>query len=207
MSDADDLLGKADALLNRYRPDAAHAPAADIPLLTDVVELAPPAVASGDSPAAAESPPAGELLPGGAAPVMIVQPVAAMGDAAAAAGHALDEVSLVEVNLVEATPAAAGTESRAADIHRHVLAALERFLGDEFDLRLRAGLDLAVHRLAFDLLAEIRGDLNTLVGEAVARALAEKGNEHESIALEPPGQASPRPQNDMPDPGEPRNPL
>jgi hypothetical protein len=57
MSDSDDLLGKTDAFLKRYRPSAAPAPD-NIPVLTEVVSVAP--VQSG-SDGSAEKPPDSQL--------------------------------------------------------------------------------------------------------------------------------------------------
>jgi hypothetical protein len=209
MSDADDVLGKADALLNRYRPGSGHAPTADIPVLTEVVELDPKAADPASSFPAAPPSPVEEAVSAEQADeakqeLAAEQPA---GDAAAALPDAppiADEESaesgvtarvseVAPVPVPAPAPALTPTaEQRAEDLRRHVMAALEEFLGEEFDLRLRAGLDLAVHRLAFDLLDEVRGELDTRVREAVAKALAgERAPEHDATS----------------GPDTPRNPL
>ena len=159
MSDADDLLGKADALLNRYRPGSAHPPAADIPVLTDVVELDLPATGLESFHANRATPLPTGNLPEDNAHSMVARP---------------NSAEIASPLAAQATSPAAG--GSAEDVRRHVMAALEPFLGEEFDLRLRAGLDLAVDRLAFDLLNEVRSELDTLVRLAVAKALTGSGN-------------------------------
>lgn len=169
MSDADDLLGKADALLGRYRAASANAPTVDIPVLTDVVDLAPSLTESG-------LPHSGEHKRAETAARTEESPGSPMiAPANAETGYAPRDSAEVAAD-------------RAENVRHGVMQALDRFLGEEFDMRLRAGLDLAVHRLAFELLAQVRDELDSLVRDAVSRALAEKGAGHDS---ESPGPESP----------------
>lgn len=150
MSDGDDLLGKADALLSKYRSPSAPNTPADFPVLTDVVEL-PLTPAHSGWPVADES-----SIPEPAAPETQEEP--AQRDPVEAELQELEHQ--LRHRILEAI------EPRLAGL-----------LGDSLEQRIRAELDAAMGQIAGDVAAVIRSEANDLVLRAVTEAVEHEFSE------------------------------
>lgn len=163
MTEGDELLDKADALLSKYRPAPAQAvpvdpPAdlpADFPVLTEVVELPFTSVVS------EWALPAEDALP----------------------DPALDTPDIPETSGTQQPPKGSGrldpVEEELQELEhqlRHrILEAIEPrlagLLGDSMEQRIRAELDAAMGQIAGDVAAVIRSEAGDLVLRAVTEAV------------------------------------
>ena len=119
MSDSDDLLGKADAFLKRYRASGASA-REDVPVLTEVIESAAQASLG---------------RPGQAGPTRA-------------------ELDELEQRLKES-----------------ILDAIGPYVANILEEPLRARLEAHLQRTLATLSSQVRADIETLIREAVARAV------------------------------------
>ncbi len=160
MTDSDELLSKADALLARWRSGTAVAqPPADYPVLTEVVEARS---AAGD---------AVEMLeldfPDGSAPATLRPP------AAAPIPPRADAVSRPQpraLNTAEEVDAQALEER----VRLRVLEAIEPYIGAFLEEPLRLRLEDLARQLAMNIAGDARNDILSLVREAVRSAVAQE---------------------------------
>ncbi len=122
MSDSDDLLGKADAFLKRYRASGASA-REDVPVLTEVIESA----------ARSLQPPLGRPTQVGPTPA---------------------ELQELEQRLKES-----------------ILDAIGPYVANILEEPLRVRLEAHLQRTLATLSSQVRADIETLIREAVARAV------------------------------------
>jgi len=167
MTDSDELLAKADALLARWRTgSAAHRPPEDYPVLTDVVDV--PQTASETPVSASESP--------GTAPAEVYD----------ASDWAVPPAAIDEAGGHEAPGEPERTAQDAAALEERlrarVLEAIEPHIGTFLEEPLRLRLDDLARRLAADLAQDARNDilnfLREAVRQAVARELESQRDEH-----------------------------
>lgn len=159
MTDSDELLSKADALLARWRAGgAAPRPPDDYPVLTEVVED-PEASREAHEPAF-ESP---AILPleEYAAPDAPLPP--------AAADKSTRSEALPESE--QTTEVTAALEER---LRARVLEAIEPHIGTFLEEPLRLRLEDLARRLAADLAQDARNDILNFLREAVQRAVAQE---------------------------------
>ncbi len=157
MTDSDELLSKADALLARWRAGgAAPRPPDDYPVLTEVVDVPgtardaeEPAFASLDATPAQASGAQDEPLPPGA----------------------VEEVKGHEALHEQAAEDAAALEER---LRARVLEAIEPHIGTFLEEPLRLRLEDLARRLAADLAQDARNDILSFLREAVQRAVAQE---------------------------------
>jgi len=122
MSDTDDLLGKADAFLKRYRASGASA-REDVPVLTEVIESA-------------------------------AQAAQASLGRSGQAGPTRAELDELEQRLKES-----------------ILDAIGPYVANILEEPLRARLEAHLQRTLATLSSQVRADIETLIREAVARAV------------------------------------
>ena len=189
MTDSDELLSKADALLARWRSGAVvPRPPADFPVLTEVVKIS---AADSDTsmpeiPAEPEIPALDASSAAGCATAPMEIPVLESPDAptldapsAPAATNpplvlleAADE--LPHLPPMEASTAAAGAEVQALEerVRLRVLEAIEPLVGAFLEEPLRLRVEELARRLATTIASDARNDILTLVHDAVRRAVA-----------------------------------
>jgi len=123
MSDSDDLLGKADAFLKRYRASGTSA-REDVPVLTEVIA---------ESAAQSAQPPLG-------GPVQV--------------GPTRTELQELEQRLKQS-----------------ILDAIGPYVANSLEEPLRARLEAHLQRALATLNSQVKADIETLIREAVARAV------------------------------------
>jgi hypothetical protein len=167
MTESDELLSKADALLGRSRRGAAAPqPPADYPVLTEIV-TAP------DSPAWTAGPmdaPAADSL-GEARPDTPSVPVTA--GATIAALDTGDELPHL-LPLEQAPAAGADTDTAALEerVRRRVIEAIEPYIRAFLEEPLRLRIEQLVRDLSKNIARDARNDILSLVRDAVQSAVA-----------------------------------
>jgi len=166
MTEGDELLDKADALLSKYRP--APAPAvplnqpADFPVLTEVVEL--PFTQAISAQAVSEWAPPAEDARSDAVQVPDVTEIA--GEQ-----QAQEEPARLE-------PVEAELQELEHQLRHRILEAIEPrlagLLGDSLEQRIRGELDAAMGQIAGDVAAVIRSEAGDLVLRAVTEAVEDE---------------------------------
>ncbi len=159
MSEGDDLLGKADALLSRYRSP----PLPDFPVLTEVVELPvkPADTVKTDSATTVAT----------AAPEVISQQIEIPGPVASAAPPApISNAVDGELHDLE--------DQLRQRILNAIEPRLDALLGASLEQRIRTELDAAMDGFATSIVSAIRTEAGDLVQRAVTEAV-----EHEFSKL------------------------
>jgi hypothetical protein len=161
MTDSDELLSKADALLARWRSGTTVAqPPADYPVLTEVVE----------APGAAGE--AVEILeldfPDGSAPATLRPPAAA-----APIPLRSDAVSLPQPRALNAAEEV-DVQALEERVRLRVLDAIEPYIGAFLEEPLRLRLEDLARQLAVNIAGDARNDILSLVREAVRNAVAQE---------------------------------
>jgi len=150
MTEGDELLDKADALLSKYRPaPASTVPAdlpADFPVLTEVVELPFTPVLSEWTPLVED-----------AAPRLSIE---------------------IPEEPASLDPVDAELQELEHQLRHRILEAIEprlaSLLGDSLEQRIRAELDAAMGQIAGDVAAVIRSEAGDLVLRAVTEAVEDE---------------------------------
>ena len=159
MTDSDELLSKADALLARWRAGgAAPRPPDDYPVLTEVVDVPE---ASLDAQAPAFESPVDLPLEEYTAPDAPPPPGAA------------DELKGGEAPI-EPEQATEGPEALEERLRARVLEAIEPHIGTFLEEPLRLRLEDLARRLAADLAQDARNDILDFLRQAVQRAVAQE---------------------------------
>jgi hypothetical protein len=191
MTDTDELLSKADALLARWRSGVVvPRPPADYPLLTEVVKAwaadsgarmpeipdepdIPVLDASSAVPAASPAVPIEiPVLDSPEAPTLDAPSSPAAADAALSTFEAADE--LPHLPPLEASPASADAATVALEerVRLRVLEAIEPYICASLDEPLRLRIEELARRLAENISRDARNDILTLVRVAVQSAVA-----------------------------------
>jgi hypothetical protein len=189
MTDSDELISKADALLARWRSGAVvPRPPADYPVLTEVVKITaadrdtptPEIPAEPDMPVLdASSAAAGESAPmeipvldSPDALALDAPSILAAADTAPAMIEAADE--LPHLPPMEESPAAANAGLQALEEHvrLRVLEAIEPLVAAFLEEPLRLRIEELAKRLATTIARDAREEILTLVRDAVRRAAA-----------------------------------
>ena len=174
MTQSDELLTKADALLARWRSGAVvPRPPADFPVLTEIVkvpaahhDVPPPDIPSGAEIPAPES---------SEAPTLAAPPAAA--DAVPAALDAADDLPDLPSN--EDTPARADTAVQELEerVRLRVLDAIEPYVSAFLEEPLRLRMEELARDLATNIARDARYDILALVRDAVRSAVAHEFQE------------------------------
>lgn len=184
MTESDDLLSKADALLARWRSGAkAPEPPQDYPVLTEAIEDPEaadleiphePEVPALDSPATAREAEPISIPESPDAPALEVPPA----PAGASTGLAPIEADLPPSPTLGATPGrrAADIDVRGLEerVRLRVLDAIEPQIAALLEEPLRLRIDDAARRCAADIAKNARDDILAVVHEAVRSALAQE---------------------------------
>jgi len=166
MTEGDELLDKADALLSKYRPAPALAvpsdQPADFPVLTEVVEL--PFTQAISVQAVAEW-----ALPAEDTPADAME----APDATKTAGEQQEKEEPARLEPVEAE-----LQELEHQLRHRILEAIEPrlagLLGDSLEQRIRGELDAVMGQIAGDVAAVIRSEAGDLVLRAVTEAVEDE---------------------------------
>jgi len=167
MTEGDELLDKADALLSKYRPAPVPAvpvdPRADFPVLTEVVEI--PFIQDVSAQDVSEwNLPAEGVLPGSALETLDIPKTSG-------AQQAPEAPALLD-------PVEAELQDLEHQLRHRILEAIEPrlagLLGESMEQRIRAELDAAMGQIAGDVSAVIRSEAGDLVLRAVTEAVEDE---------------------------------
>lgn len=185
MTDSDDLLSRADALLARWRSGAVvPVPPADYPVLTEVVKAS---AVDSDAPmpeipaetvmpvldaSAAAVPMEIQLLDSPEAPTLDVLRSPSAADAGLATLEAADELPPLPPLEGSPSPADAGVQALEERVRLRVLEAVEPYVSAFLEEPLQLRIEELARQLAANIARDARNDILTLVRDAVRSAVA-----------------------------------